>query len=581
MPRAGTLILAVLLLWGTVSSIANAQTPAPASQSSTPLRDYLQLERQFQQAQLRQQQLQQQLAAHPELRPQILQQQFLLQRQLLTLQGIAGRAMLSPPPPPPPPPFDRTIDTLEWMTAGSGVIVVAHFDRVFIESSQINWASVLIVETLKGKSPGTEFRLRCDGVPVEQIRAWIAQRTPVLLFLSHFTSDEFSLTPSLGLDWHTAAIPLDGPATIYTLAPARLTVTPTQLLATVRENIAWHDPGNDILLVPPSDFAAAAGPGRRTGQPLEVVRLVAPRSAWNDRAMARWLASADGKVRLAAVENLILYPPSSGRTAEILTPLLNDPFSESRLLFAGYASVFPVRERAYEGLRLAGVNAAVPTVEVRSLAYRTARLLLMAISVSALVAWWRMRRRRRRRLPPFTLAPGRLALGVFYVMFLITALLWTGSFFDLVLTLNIGRGNLREIRLSNAKVIAAFYDDWPYRVSDVSLVRGGPQHGLPAHTLVLGDEERWGPFRASTGTVESWLDKSRAPSAYSVRSFPLLCALLPLSALAAIDVVRRIRARWRRRRRMRGVCPVCAYDLRATPDRCPECGTVFGAAAHA
>ena len=47
-------------------------------------------------------------------------------------------------------------------------------------------------------------------------------------------------------------------------------------------------------------------------------------------------------------------------------------------------------------------------------------------------------------------------------------------------------------------------------------------------------------------------------------------ALLPLGWTAL-----RLRSRLAARQRGRvGLCPVCRYDLRATPGRCPECGTL-------
>jgi hypothetical protein len=46
-----------------------------------------------------------------------------------------------------------------------------------------------------------------------------------------------------------------------------------------------------------------------------------------------------------------------------------------------------------------------------------------------------------------------------------------------------------------------------------------------------------------------------------------------LSAAALIPAMRGRRWNVRRRRQRRGLCPGCGYDLRATHDPCPECGS--------
>jgi hypothetical protein len=61
------------------------------------------------------------------------------------------------------------------------------------------------------------------------------------------------------------------------------------------------------------------------------------------------------------------------------------------------------------------------------------------------------------------------------------------------------------------------------------------------------------------------------------RLFMVRCWLLML-AFGVLPAVQ-VRRWWRRRRRFAdGCCPSCGYDLRATPGRCPECGTTKAAA---
>lgn len=113
------------------------------------------------------------------------------------------------------------------------------------------------------------------------------------------------------------------------------------------------------------------------------------------------------------------------------------------------------------------------------------------------------------------------------------------------------------------------------------------QHALFTHSSLNGVVAVGGPFPVPPPTPPVFTSRWDSPGiavrgcSYNrvdceeivVSFWLLICALMIVPAESVLRLA--IRVRRTRRRRQRGLCLTCGYDLRESNECCPECGTAF------
>jgi hypothetical protein len=154
-----------------------------------------------------------------------------------------------------------------------------------------------------------------------------------------------------------------------------------------------------------------------------------------------------------------------------------------------------------------------------------------------------------------------LLAGISLLLWVATIAMWVRSYW-FADAIQLNRPAWREVATYKGRLYLSGSPNntysFPMFASEAVTVSSSWSYDLPDYNLIV---LRWGGQRGEPSC--RWFTRG-----YGFIGVPLWVVAI----LTAITPALKIRRRYSRA--YVGLCATCGYDLRATPDRCPECGTI-------